>query len=161
MRLYIASDHAGAKLKSKLIPRLTSALAGYPFDILDLGPASDSSPVDYPIFAKRLCEHLTLKESKQEPHEAPNAFGILICGSGHGMAMTANKFSAIRAAWVHNEKSARLARQHNNANVIVFGSQFVGTSRASGAALAFLLEPFEQELRHVRRVQQIHMERPE
>ncbi len=160
MRLYIGSDHAGAKLKSKLIPRLRTELASYHFDIVDFGPASDSSSVDYPTFAKRLCEHLTLKERKLEPHEAPNAFGILICGSGHGMAMTANKFSAIRAAWVHNEESARLARQHNNANVIVFGSKFVNTSRALTAAIAFLFEPFQQELRHVRRVQQIHTGRP-
>ena len=109
MSIFISSDHAGFSLKNYIFENLKRRN----HKIIDLGPLSDKS-VDYPIFAKKLAN----KVSKNK-----TSFGILICGSGTGMAMAANKVKNIRAAMCYNVKNTKLSRLHNNANIITVGSR--------------------------------------
>ena len=101
-KIFIASDHAGYFLKNSIISKLSKTRK-----IVDLGPNSNKS-VDYPDYAKRLAKRVKAKKSD---------IGILVCGSGTGMAISANKIKDIRAAVCYNPKSTRLSRQHNNANI--------------------------------------------
>jgi ribose 5-phosphate isomerase B len=117
MIIGIASDHAGFSLKQKTIQRLE--LHGH--KVYDLGPNSEDS-VDYPDYADLLCSWYR-NEIKKVP-----TFGVLICGSGQGMVMRANKYSEIRAALCWNLESSQLARQHNDANVLCLGSRLVEES---------------------------------
>ena len=105
----IASDHAGYKLKEDIKNHLVDKKVS----IFDLGPFNSQS-VDYPDFAKKLATRVKAKKSE---------VGILVCGSGIGMAISANKIKTIRAAVCYNLKSTRLCRQHNNANIIALGSR--------------------------------------
>ena len=105
----IASDHAGFSLKEEI----KDFLVNKKVSIFDIGPFSDKS-VDYPDYAKKLGNRVKLKKSD---------VGILVCGSGTGMAISANKIKTIRAAVCYNLKSTRLSRQHNNANIIALGSR--------------------------------------
>ena len=104
----IASDHAGFNLKEVIKNHLINKKVS----IFDMGPYNNKS-VDYPDYAKKLGNRVRLKKS---------AVGILVCGSGTGMAISANKIKSIRAAVCYNIKSTRLSRQHNNANIITLGS---------------------------------------
>ena len=133
----IASDHAGFELKGLLKDEL-SALG---FEPLDLGTNSASS-VDYPDFADRLA--LALKESKARR-------GVLICGTGIGISMAANRHRHIRAAVVHDATSARLTRRHNDANVLCLGARLTGTDVAKDCLKVFLTTDFEGG-RHENRV---------
>lgn len=137
--IIIASDHAGYELKQQLKTMLEAN-----FQIMDMGTDSDQS-VDYPVYASRLCDKLQ--------HEN-DAVGILVCGSGIGMSMTANRYNHIRAALCHNSLEARLARQHNNANVLVLGARMIGSDLAKDCVEQFLHTPFEGG-RHQRRVDQM------
>ncbi len=139
-KLCIASDHAGYKLKEDVKNYLISKNVS----IIDLGPFSDNS-VDYPIFAKKVSTRVGSKRSDK---------GILICGSGTGMAISANKTKGIRAAVCYNMKSTKLSRQHNNANVICLGSRFTKKNIALKLVDAFLNTKFEGG-RHLRRVKKI------
>ena len=105
----IASDHAGYKLKEDI----KNYLIDKKMSVFDIGPYNDNS-VDYPDYAKKLANRIKLKKSD---------VGILVCGSGTGMAISANKIKSIRAAVCYNMKSTRLSRQHNNANIIALGSR--------------------------------------
>ena len=105
----IASDHAGYNLKEDI----KNYLINNHVSIFDLGPFNDQS-VDYPDYAKKLANRIKQKKSE---------VGILVCGSGTGMAISANKIKTIRAAVCYNLKSTRLCRQHNNANIIALGSR--------------------------------------
>ncbi len=138
--LCIASDHAGYKLKEDIKNYLISKNVS----IIDLGPLSDGS-VDYPVFAKKVSNRLRSKRSDK---------GILICGSGTGMAISANKTKGIRAAVCYNIKSTKLSRQHNNANVICIGARFTNKSIALKLVATFLKTKFEGG-RHLRRVKKI------
>ena len=138
--LCIASDHAGYKLKEDIKNYLISKNVS----IIDLGPLSDGS-VDYPVFAKKVSNRLRSKKSDK---------GILICGSGTGMAISANKTKGIRAAVCYNIKSTKLSRQHNNANVICIGARFTNKSIALKLVATFLKTKFEGG-RHLRRVKKI------
>ena len=111
MKILIASDHAGQKLKSYIIENFVSNA-----DFIDLGPDSDES-VDYPDFAKKLCLKLA--------DDISIKFGILICGSGVGMSIAANRFSKIRASLCFTEEIAKLSRQHNDANVLCLGARMI------------------------------------
>ena len=133
----IASDHAGFELKGLLKDEL-SALG---FEPLDLGTNSASS-VDYPDFADRLA--LALKESKARR-------GVLICGTGIGISMAANRHRHIRAAVVHDATSARLTRRHNDANVLCLGARLTGADVAKDCLKVFLTTDFEGG-RHENRV---------
>lgn len=139
-KIYVGSDHAGYPSKALLVTRLKEL----GFEVDDLGPDSDSR-VDYPDFADKVC--LKLKEE-------PSAMGLLICGSGQGMAMRANKYSFIRAALCWNEESAKLSRQHNDANILCLGARLVDEALQLKILECFFKEDFEGG-RHQARVEKI------
>ena len=139
-KVCIASDHAGYKLKEVI----KNFLILKNISIIDLGPINDSS-VDYPDFAKRVSNRVKTKKSD---------IGILVCGSGTGMAISANKIKKIRAAVCYNLTSTRLSRQHNNANIIALGSRLTKKSTALKLISVFLSTKFEGG-RHLRRVKKI------
>jgi ribose 5-phosphate isomerase B len=139
-KVCIASDHAGYKLKENI----KDFLIDKNVSIFDLGPMSESS-VDYPDFAKKVSNRVKINKSD---------VGILVCGSGTGMAICANKIKGIRAAVCYNTKSTRLSRLHNNANIISFGSRLIKKSIALKLVSIFLKTKFEGG-RHSRRVRKI------
>jgi len=139
-KIAIGGDHAGFEYKGKLIQKLEDL--GY--EVKDFGPFSDAS-VDYPDFVHPLSSAVEKGE-----HE----LGIVICGSGNGVAITANKHQGIRAALCWNEELAALARQHNNANVLAIPARFVSYELAEKMADTFLITDFE-EGRHQNRVSKI------
>ena len=138
-KILIASDHAGFALKQEFIknnPQL-------PWE--DLG-THDTASVDYPDYAQTLCEKLLEKTQNlpvTEDSLSAGICGVLICGSGQGMAIRANKFSKIRAALCWNENIARLSRQHNNANILCLGSRAVSGVEAQKILTVFLSSAFE------------------
>ena len=136
----IASDHGGFPLKVGL----ASHLRGAGFDLIDLGVDTLES-VDYPDFAQKLAEVLS---------QDKNRFGVLLCGTGIGVSIAANRYRHIRAALVHDAFGARLARQHNDANVIVFGGRVLGLDLAIDCLDVFLATDFAGG-RHARRVQKM------
>ncbi len=135
-KLYIASDHAGFALKSKLCDRFES--------LVDLGTNSEES-VDYPDFAHKLTDEI-LKDAGN--------LGILICGTGVGMSMAANRVNGIRAGLVSNNEIARLIRQHNNANVLVLPGRFMDEEEAIKSVKTFIETEFEAG-RHQARIDKI------
>jgi ribose 5-phosphate isomerase B len=134
-KILIASDHAGFELKSFLILELKKL----GFSIFDLGCNSKEKSVDYPDYAQILCKKITTE------------FGILICGTGIGISIAANRFKHIRAALCHNIKSAKLSRAHNNANVLCLGARVLKNNAALNITKTFLTSKFEDG-RHVTRV---------
>ena len=126
--ILIASDHAGYKLKKILIQELQGEIK---FD--DLGPFSEDS-VDYPDYARKLSKKIDLKK---------DLLGVLICGSGIGMSMVANRFKNVRAALCMSNKMSMLARQHNNANILVLGSRLISEQEAIKCLLVFLKTNYE------------------
>ena len=139
-KISISSDHAGFKLKEKIKQNLINKK----ISVLDLGPTTDSS-VDYPDFAKRVARNVASKKSN---------IGILVCGSGTGMAMSANKFKKIRAAVCYNKASTSLSRKHNNANIIALGSRLTNKSVALKLVNIFLSTKFEGG-RHLKRIKKV------
>ena len=126
--ILIASDHAGLDLKSHLIGR-------FPFlPWQDLG-TNETASVDYPDYATKLCEAL-------EP-QLPFACGLLICGSGQGMAMRANRYAFIRAALCWNEEASALSRRHNDANVLCLAARLTDVALAERITQTFLSTDFE------------------
>lgn len=136
-KFVLACDHAGYPLKEEL--KKIFAEKGY--DIIDCGTDSLAS-VDYPAYATKLCDTITSGKAK---------LGILICGTGIGMSMAANKHAGIRAACCSDTFSARMTRMHNDANVLCMGARVVGAGLAADIAELFLETPFEGG-RHQRRV---------
>lgn len=148
MKVLIASDHVGFALKSIIF----SYLLDKHYDIKDIGPFS-SSPVDYPDYAESLCNTLLQLNSKDE---TKGWIGIIICGTGIGMSIAANKIPGIRCALCHNDETAKLAIQHNGANVIAFGAKIIAKDTAINIVDTFLNEKFSKEERHYRRIQKIY-----
>ncbi len=136
----IGSDHAGVGYKSKIVKMLEEAGV----KVLDKGPFSEDS-VDYPDFAHPVAQDVEDKKA---------SLGILICGSGNGVAITANKHQSIRAALCWKVELAKLARGHNNANVLCIPARFVSLPLAKNMVSAFIAEPFEGG-RHLKRVKKI------
>ena len=136
----IAADHAGYELKSALKQRLIEQ----GFDVVDLGTDTTES-VDYPDFARALADAIG---------DGRTARGVLLCGSGIGMSIAANRFPGVRAALVHDAETARLARQHNDANVLVMAARGIEASVAEDCLDAFLTTSFEGG-RHRRRVRKL------
>ncbi len=139
-KVCIASDHAGFALKTYILDYLINKNVS----IIDLGPSNDNS-VDYPDFAKKVSNRVRLGKSD---------IGILVCGSGTGMAISANKIKGIRAAVCYNKKSTRLSRQHNNANIIALGSRLTKKKDILKLVIIFLKTKFEGG-RHLKRIKKI------
>ncbi|MBF0125805.1 MAG: ribose 5-phosphate isomerase B [Magnetococcales bacterium] len=138
MGLLMACDHGALTLKNDLLRWLRERRQ---LAVTDFGVHTDDS-VDYPDLAGTLCRALLAGEGER---------GILLCGTGLGMSMAANRFVGIRAALCHDEHGARLSRQHNDANVLVLGGRVTGLSVARGIVDVWLAEPFEGA-RHQRRL---------
>lgn len=136
-KIYIASDHAGFELKQYLIQELSKIK----ISIIDLGCDSAEKSVDYPDFAQKLCKKIKLKSD----------FGILVCGSGVGISIAANRFKHIRAALCYNKILAKLSRAHNDANVICLGARITKPAAALASVETFLNTDFEDG-RHAKRV---------
>ena len=134
-------DHGGFSLKTVLIEHLVAS--GH--EVLDLGTHSNER-VDYPDFAETVAKSVASGEVE---------FGLLVCGSGIGVCMAANKVSGIRAAPIHDVTSAHLSREHNDANVICLGERLIGPEVAKEALDIFLASEF-QEGRHLNRVKKIN-----
>ena len=139
-KLCIASDHAGYTLKEKI----KDFLIKKDVSVIDLGPFSANS-VDYPDYAKKVAKRLLLRKSDA---------GILACGSGTGMAITANKFKGIRAAQCYSKSSTILSRQHNNANIICLGARMQKIKEVFSFVTYFLNTKFEGG-RHQKRINKI------
>jgi ribose 5-phosphate isomerase B len=139
-KICISSDHAGFKLKESI----KDFLINKNISIIDLGPMNENS-VDYPDYAKKISNRIKSKRSD---------VGILVCGSGTGMAISANKIKGIRAAVCYNSRSTRLSRQHNDANIIAIGSRLTKRNTALQLVSIFLGTKFEGG-RHLRRVKKI------
>ena len=140
MKVLLASDHAGFNLK-EFIKKILLKNGN---KVLDLGTKNNNS-VDYPDYA-----HLLSKKIKKNKKD----FGILVCGSGTGMVMAANKHKNVRAALCYNVKSTKLSRKHNNANVITLGSRLTKKEVALKCVNVFLKTPFDGG-RHLRRIKKI------
>lgn len=139
-KIAIASDHGGFELKNALSEHLKAA--GY--DVLDLGTHTPAS-VDYPDIAQKMAEEIKNGTVKK---------GILLCGTGIGISIAANRFPFIRAALVHDAFGARLCREHNDANVLVLGGRTTGSEVAFDCARIFLTTDFLGD-RHARRVEKL------
>jgi len=137
----IASDHAGYNLKKILCEELGAL--GY--ETLDLGADDAGTSVDYPDFGAALAA--ALKDGRCEK-------GVLICGTGIGISIAANRHAGVRAALCHDETSARLAREHNDANVLALGARVIGEVVAKDCLKTFLTTDFGAG-RHVRRVEKL------
>lgn len=140
MKVFIASDHAGFDLKESLKKRFADK-----FEFEDFGAFSTES-VDYPDFAHKLAQSVLDK----------NQYGVLICGTGNGMAMTANKHAGIRAGLCWSKEIAALIRQHNNANILVMPARFIPEQTAFEILETFFATEFEGG-RHQRRVEKINL----
>jgi ribose 5-phosphate isomerase B len=134
--IIIGSDHGGFNLKKHLV----AALESWGVNVLDLGPDCAES-CDYPEFAAKVAQKVLDGEG----------LGILICGTGLGMSMAANRFSGVRAAVCTNEFMARMCRAHNDANVLCLGERVIGIGTAEGIVKAYLETEFEGD-RHKRRI---------
>lgn len=139
----IASDHAGVQMKGQL----TAWLREQGYSVADLGPQEELS-VDYPDFAERVARRVVDQEALR---------GVLVCGSGIGMSIAANKVDGVRAALVSESLSAKMSRQHNDANVLCLGARMTGIELAKACVQAFMTTEFEpgDDGRHRRRVQRM------
>lgn len=140
----IASDHAGLELKTALCEVIRSGGR----DVRDLGPA-DTTSVDYPDFAHRVAAAVLSGEV---------TMGVLICGTGIGMSLSANRHPGVRAALCHDAFTAEMARRHNDANILCVGARVTGAGVVEQMVRIFLDTPFEGG-RHQRRVKKIEIER--
>ena len=136
----VAADHGGYELKTALLPEL-KALG---FEVLDLGTNSTDS-VDYPNFANAVADALGNGRAQR---------GVLICGTGIGMSVAANRYRHVRCALAHDVTTAQLARQHNDANVLALGARVLGLETAKACLHTFFTTAFEGG-RHARRVAQL------
>ncbi len=139
-KIFISSDHAGYKLKEAIKSHLLKKKLSFE----DMGPYSDDR-VDYPDYAHKVAKRVKISK---------NNVGILVCGSGMGMNITANRHKKIRAAQCFNLKSAKLSRLHNDANIITLGSRLLSTKIALKCVTAFLETEFEGG-RHSKRIKKI------
>jgi ribose 5-phosphate isomerase B len=130
VKIAIASDHAGYPLKALL----ADELAALGHAVADLGAADSTTSVDYPDFGRACAQAVAGGEAEM---------GVIVCGSGIGISIAANRVPGARCALVHDNLTARLARQHNDANMIAFGARLIGSETAKDALKAFLDTPFD------------------
>jgi ribose 5-phosphate isomerase B len=141
MKFYIATDHAGFHYKAQII----DYLQGKGIETVDLGPET-ADRVDYPDYGRKCAEAVKAD---------PGSFGIVVCGTGIGISMAANKVPGIRAALCHDAYTATMARAHNNAQILAFGERVVGMGVVTSLIDAFLATEFEGG-RHEGRVEKIN-----
>lgn len=139
--IFVASDHAGFEAKN----RVKSCLCEMGFNVIDLGCDSADISVDYPDFAHKLSRHIDVGK-----------FGVLICGSGIGMSIAANKHPKIRCALCYDTYSAKLSRLHNDANILALGARILGFGEIEDIVKTFFSTEFEGG-RHARRVGKIEL----
>jgi ribose 5-phosphate isomerase B len=144
MRVALAADHAGAALKAQILARLETAGLGHTY--LDLGGNGTDQTDDYPDFARRV--GVAIRDGEADR-------GILICGSGVGASVAANKVRGVRAAVCHDTYSAHQGVEHDDMNVLALGSRVIGPEPAFECARAFLGATFSGEPRHVRRLNKV------
>ncbi len=142
--IFIGSDHAGFEVKSFLLQYLSVKYQNC--DIIDCGTDS-MERTNYPKYSHKLSESLQNSE---------NSFGILICGSGVGVSIVANRYSGVRAALIYNQKIAELSRQHNDANVACFGARFFSINEIKDMVDTFLTTPFSGGV-HLERINEIEI----
>lgn len=137
-KVALGNDHAATAMKKDIMEFLISK--GY--EVINVGTDEDKS-VDYPVYAKKVCDLINEKKAD---------CGILICGTGIGMSMAANKVKGIRAAVVSDETSTKLTRLHNDCNVLCFGARIIGLELAKDIVIAFLETDFSHEKKHLERI---------
>lgn len=140
MKIVIGNDHAGVDLKTKIVEFLRKK--GH--EVINIGTDTLDS-IDYPDIAKEVSQKIINREAE---------YGVLICGTGIGISISANKIKGIRAALAHNEFTARLSRLHNNANIIALGARVIGDELATSCVDTFINTDFEGG-RHAKRVSKI------
>lgn len=142
MRICIGSDHRGVRIKSKL----SQALRNEGYEVLDEGTDDETHSVDYPDFAQQVARKVSCGEAER---------GILICGTGIGMAIAANKFAGVRAAACYDEVMIEMSRRHNDLNVLCLPGDMIGDRSVDDIVLLWLRTEFEAG-RHQRRVEKIN-----
>ncbi len=142
MRVYVAADHAGFELKTHLV----AILGEQGFDVVDVGAFAYDAEDDYPSFCLAAAERVVAD---------PGSLGVVIGGSGNGEQIAANKVLGARAALAWSTETARLAREHNDANLVGIGARQHSTAEASAIVLEFLNTAFSGSERHARRIQQV------
>ncbi|MEI8320400.1 MAG: ribose 5-phosphate isomerase B [Alphaproteobacteria bacterium] len=140
-KIVVGTDHAGFLLKQQLVQWLHQ----HDVEVIDVGTCSEDS-VDYPEYTKKVVEAM---------RKGAVGTGLLICGSGIGMSIGANRFKGIRAALCWNKKSAYCARRHNDANILVLGARLLSFSKALTCLSTFITTSFQGEERHLRRIKEL------
>jgi ribose 5-phosphate isomerase B len=146
MRVHLGCDHAGLDLKE----HLTAWLTEHGYEPVDHGPFAYDALDDYPVFCLRAAEGVVADRA-----QGLDSLGVVIGGSGNGEQIAANKVKGVRAALVWSEETARLAREHNDANVVSVGGRMHSLEDMTRFVEVFLAEPFSGEERHVRRIGQL------
>lgn len=142
LTIYVASDHAGFSLKEKINCLMNND--GYL--VHDLGPGRIDSEDDFPDYAKTVCQKVV---------SSNNSIGILICGTGQGMAIAANKIKGVRATVCWNEKTARQAREHLNSNILCLGASYLNVHETKKIIETFLETSFSEQEKYSRRIEKI------
>lgn len=146
MRVHLGSDHAGLELKE----HLTNWLLDHDYEVVDHGPFIYDALDDYPVFCLRAAEGVAAEQAA-----GLDSLGVVIGGSGNGEQIAANKVKGIRSALAWSEETAKLAREHNNANVLSVGGRMHTLEEMTRFVELFLAEPFPGDERHVRRIGQL------
>ncbi|MFA5126804.1 MAG: RpiB/LacA/LacB family sugar-phosphate isomerase [Patescibacteria group bacterium] len=141
-KVYLGADHAGLRLKNAIKQYLSETKINY----VDFGADTLTSDDDYPDFAKKVAQTI----SRQ-----PKNFGILICGSGHGMCIAANRFKKVRAILGYSVSAVMVGREHNDSNVLCLAGRFLSTTQGVHLVETFLKTDFPGEERHARRIKKI------
>ncbi len=142
MKIVIGADHAGYEMKTQLVEHVKSL--GH--EVMDVGTFDPSKPDDYPDFATLVAKRIQNGTAER---------GVLVCGSGVGVSVAANKFKGIRAGLTHDHYSSKQGVEHDNMNVLVMGSRVIGMSTAMDLVEGFLASQFTNEERHLRRLAKV------
>jgi len=155
-KFLIASDHAGYEFKEAIKAKAAALLMGLGYEFEDLGTNSLLS-VDYPDYAIALHQKMSAAQKQKNSPENAEPIGLLICGSGVGISIMANRFSEIRAVLAESPTVARLAREHNHANVLCLGARIVSVDNAVQILKSFLEGKPDTSERHVKRIQKLYV----
>tara|TARA_B100001123_G_C15227979_1_gene993969 strand:+ start:24 stop:485 length:462 start_codon:yes stop_codon:yes gene_type:complete len=146
--IYLGSDHRGFNSKKLVIESFNNSVK---YRIIDCGSFDGTTSADYPDYAKKVCSNVLQKKK-----EGKVAYGILICSSGIGMSMVANRYKNIRCALCSNTEQAKATREHNNSNVLALGCDYITENMLKSIVNTFLKTKFTNEERHIRRILKIN-----